>query len=136
MTEQPRRQIVVGITGASGAPYARRLVDCLCAADCDVHLIVTPNGKRLLADELEVHEITPRSLLGRETPRLNLHNYKDVGDVLGSGGFRIDAMIICPCSGNTLAAVAAGLAENLLDRAAAVTLKEARRLIVVPAKCP
>jgi len=130
------KQIVVGITGASGAIYARRLIECLCDAGVTVHLIVTPNGKRLLHDELDVNEVTDESLLGRPCERLVLHPYRDVGSVLGSGSFHTDAMIVCPCSGNTLAAIAAGLAANLLDRAAAVTLKERRRLILVPREMP
>lgn len=133
--ENPRR-IVVGVTGASGAEYARRLVECLCDAGVDVHLVVTVYGRQLLRDELGLTEVSARSLLGRECHHLTLYNYRDVGAKIASGSFRTDGMIICPCSGNTLAAVAAGLADNLLDRAAAVTLKEGRRLIVVPREMP
>lgn len=132
---QPRH-IVVGVTGASGAAYARRLIACLCDAGVTVHLIVTPYGQRLLADELGIHRVGAESLLGNNTDRLVSHPYRDAGDVLGSGSFRTDGMIVCPCSSNTLAAIAAGLAENLLDRAAAVTLKEMRRLILVPREMP
>ncbi len=130
------KQIVVGITGASGAPYSVRLIECLLAGDADVHLIVTPHGKRLLYDELGITDVTTTALLGRESSRVIIHAYRDVGARLASGSFHIDGMIICPCSSNTLASLAAGLADNLLDRAAAVTLKEMRRLIVVPREMP
>lgn len=135
--QTPRtKRIIVGITGASGAIYARRLVQCLCAGDVNVHLIVTPYGRRLLHDELGLEELSPFSMLGHACDRLVVHKYHDVGCELASGSFQTDGMIICPCSSNTLASVATGLAGNLLDRAAAVTLKEARRLIVVPREMP
>lgn len=137
MTEGgPEKQIVIGITGASGAIYAQRLIQLLIDAGARVHLIVTPNGRRLLHDELEIDDATDEALLGRATDRLVLHPYRDVGSVLGSGSFHTDGMIVCPCSGNTLASIAAGMAGNLLDRAAAVTLKERRRLVLVPREMP
>jgi len=129
-------RIVVGITGASGAAYARRLLGCLCDAGVDVHLVVSPHGKRLLHDELDLTRITVETLLGHGSDRLTIHGYRDVGAIIASGSFRTDGMIICPCSSNTLGALASGLAGNLLTRAAAVTLKEARRLIVVPREMP
>lgn len=129
------RQVVVGITGASGAAYARRLIERLCDAEVNVHLVVSPNGKRLLSDELGVTDLTA-ALAGRDTSRLTHHPYRDVGAPLASGSFQTDGMIICPCSTNTLAAVAAGLGDNLLTRAAAVTLKEGRRLVLVPREMP
>ncbi len=134
--EGTSKAIVVGVTGASGALYARRLIDCLSAAGADVHLIVSPNGRRLLRDELGLFEVSALSLLGRECRQVTIHPYHDVGAKLGSGSFRTEGMIVCPCSSNTLASIAAGLARNLLDRAAAVTLKEGRRLIVVPRETP
>ncbi len=137
MTNRKRSQrIVVGISGASGAPYARRLVECLVAAGVEVHLVVTPYGRRLLSDELDIKEVSAEALLGRFCDRLIIHPYHDVGAVIASGSFATDGMVICPCSSNTLASVASGLAGNVLDRAAAVTLKEARRLVVVPREMP
>jgi 4-hydroxy-3-polyprenylbenzoate decarboxylase len=136
MPSREGKQIVVGVTGASGAAYARRLIECLSDAGVTVHVVVTPNGKRLLCDELGLAEVSVRTLLGRDSDRVITHPYRDVGSVLGSGSFRTDGMIVCPCSANTLAAIAAGLAGNLLDRAAAVTLKEGRRLVLVPREMP
>jgi 4-hydroxy-3-polyprenylbenzoate decarboxylase len=129
-------RIVVGVTGASGAGYARRLIECLCDAAVDVHLVVTPNGRRVLQDELGITDPTGEAFLGRKREQVTLHDYNDVGAVLGSGSFHTGGMIICPCSNNTLASIAAGLAGNLLERAAAVTLKERRRLILVTREMP
>lgn len=128
--------MVVGVTGASGAAYARRLIDCLCEADVEVHLVVTSWGRRLLADELGIREVSANSLMNRDDSRLVLHSYRDVSSPIASGSFPVDAMIVCPCSSNRLASIAAGLADDLLDRAAAVTLKEMRRLILVPREMP
>lgn len=131
-----KKTVVVGVTGASGAVYARRLVQCLCESGVRVHLIVTPNGKRLFVDELGMTEVSAATILGRDCDHLTLHAYRNVGDTLGSGSYATDGMIICPCSSNTLASLAAGLAGNLLDRAAAVTLKEGRKLVVVIREMP
>ena len=130
------KQIVVGVTGASGAVYAQRLIEGLVDGGAHVHLVVTPLGRRLLRDELGLKTVTAQTLLGRDTDRLTTYGYRDVGSRLGSGGFHTDGMIVCPGTSNTLASIAAGLADNVLDRAAAVTLKEARRLIVVPREMP
>jgi len=126
----------LAITGASGAVYARRLVGILLEADVEVHLIISPLGQRLLADELDIETPGVEGLLGRAEPRVVQHPYRDVGSTLGSGSFRTDGMVICPCSSNTLGAVAAGLGQNLINRAAAVTLKEMRRLILVTREMP
>lgn len=133
---QTLRRIIVGITGASGAPYAVRLVQCLIASGAEVHLVVSPNGRRLLADELDLHECDAQALLGREEPRLLLYPYADVGAIIASGSTPIDGMAICPCSSNTLAQTAAGMGSNLLTRAAQVTLKERRRLVLVTREMP
>ncbi len=130
------RRLVVGISGASGAAYARRLIECLARAGVEVHVIVSPPGQRLLADELDIHELTTQALAGDATPAPVIHPYRDIGDVLASGSFRTSGMIVCPCSSHRLASMAAGLAGNLLDRAAAVTLKERRRLVLVPREMP
>lgn len=136
MSEESPRRIVVAITGASGAAYARRVVDQLLRAGIEVHLIVSTFGRRLLRDELGITHVSADGLLGREDSRLVIHAYKDVGSLLGSGSFRTDGMIVCPCSTHTLAAIAAGLGDNLINRAAAVTLKERRRLVLVVREMP
>lgn len=129
-------RIIVGVTGASGAAYARRLLQCLAEAHVEVHLVVTPPGRRLLSDELDIGDISAEALLGRAYDQLVIHRYGDIGSVLASGSFRTGGMVVCPCSSHRLASMAAGLSHDLLDRAAAVTLKECRRLVLVPREMP
>lgn len=140
---QPAKRIVVGITGASGAPYAQRLVQVLYQSGVSIHLVVSPLGQRLLHDELGMEGVDLRRLAGLDADdadppkaRLRLHNHRDVGAVIASGSFAHDGMIVIPCSSNTLGAVASGSAQNLLHRAAHVTLKERRRLILVHREMP
>ena len=130
------KRIVTAITGASGAAYALRLLQCLARAGAEIHLVVSPHGRQLLAEELDITEASPRALLGDHADRVTLYAHQDVGSRLASGSFRTDGMVICPCSSNTLGAIASGLGDNLIRRAAAVTLKEARRLILVPREMP
>jgi 4-hydroxy-3-polyprenylbenzoate decarboxylase len=141
MTSTPPRQIVVGITGASGAAYAQRLIQLTLAAGVNVHLVVSPLGQRLLHDELGMEGIDLEALAGRKTGQapsgeLKLHQYRDVGAIIASGSFRHDGMVVIPCSSNTLSAVATGSAQNLLHRAAYVTLKERRKLILLHREMP
>jgi len=129
------RQIVMAITGASGACYGRRLAQAITGADAHLHLIISPAGRRVLADELGLNECTVPALLGRAA-EATLYAHDDIGARIASGSFPTDGMVICPCSGNTLAGVAGGLGNNLVTRAALVTLKEARRLVLVPREMP
>jgi len=140
-------QIVVAITGASGAIYARALCRLLAQAGARVHVIVSPHGRNLMATELGVKELSPATLLGTAVPANNaglavapdfvrLHDYHDLADPLSSGSVLTGGMAICPCSSNTLAAVAAGLADNLITRAAHVHLKQRRPLVLVPREMP
>lgn len=128
--------IVTAITGASGALYAQRFIQGLVAAGVNVHLVVSPLGRRLLHDELGMEQVDPAALAGTPNHTVTLYNYNDVGSKLASGSFLHDGMVIVPCSSNTLAEVAHGLGDNLISRAAAVTLKERRRLIIVHREMP
>jgi 4-hydroxy-3-polyprenylbenzoate decarboxylase len=128
--------IVTAISGASGALYAQRFIQGLVAAGVNVHLVVSPWGRRLLRDELGMETVDVEALAGTKDHRVTLHNYNDVGSKLASGSFLHDGMVIVPCSSNTLAEVAHGLGDNLISRAAAVTLKERRKLIVVHREMP
>ncbi len=131
------RQIVLAVTGASGAAYARRMLQVLVGADCAVHLVISPHGRRLFADELDLASPTPETLAGPESAdRVTVYPYNDLGARIASGSFLTDGMIVCPCSSNTLGAVAAGTSDNLVARAAQVTLKEARRLVLVHREVP
>jgi flavin prenyltransferase len=130
--------IVTAITGASGALYAQRFVQGLVAAGVRTHLVVSPLGRRLLHDELGMETVDLRALAGTDDDAhgVTLYNYNDVGAKLASGSFLHDGMVIVPCSSNTLAEVAHGLGDNLISRAAAVTLKERRKLVLVHREMP
>jgi len=135
------QRIVIGITGASGARYARRAVQLLLGAGIEVHAVISPLGQRLLHDELGLGTPAPAELadLPEDHPdlaRLHLHPHRDVGAPIASGSFRHDGMLIIPCSSNTLGCIASGHADNLLHRAAHVTLKERRRLVLVHRESP
>ncbi|MBI5865829.1 MAG: UbiX family flavin prenyltransferase [Planctomycetes bacterium] len=126
----------MAISGASGAPYARRLLDCLSRADAHIHLVVSPPAREVIADELGITSVGVEALLGRNAENVTLYNFRQVGAKIASGSFLTDGMVICPCSAHTLASVANGLADNLMLRAALVTLKEHRRLVLVPREMP
>jgi 4-hydroxy-3-polyprenylbenzoate decarboxylase len=128
--------IVTAITGASGALYAQRFIQGLVAAGVNVHLVVSPLGRRLLHDELGMETVDLPALAGSSEHTVTLYNYNDVGSKLASGSFLHYGMVIVPCSSNTLAEVAHGLGGNLISRAAAVTLKERRKLVVVHREMP
>src|SRR5688572_1520448 len=128
--------IVTAITGASGALYSQRFIQGLVAAGVNVHLVVSPLGRRLLHDELGMETVDLPALAGTTDHTVTLYNYNDVGSKLASGSFLHDGMVIVPCSSNTLAEVAGGLGGNLISRAAAVTLKERRRLVLVHREMP
>lgn len=129
------KQIIMAITGASGAPYARRLAQVL-TDSVYLHLVVSPMGRRVLAEELGLRELTLEALLGRPAASATLYAHGDLGAKIASGSFLTAGMVICPCSSHTQAAIAAGLGDNLVTRAAMVTLKQARRLILVPREMP
>lgn len=126
----------MAITGASGAPYAQKLAQGIVASGNHLHLVISPYGRQLLWDELGIRKATIETLIGHRAENATLYNYNDVGSRLASGSFLTDGMVICPCSSNTIGAVASGIGDNLISRAATVTLKEARRLIIVPREMP
>jgi len=130
------RQIVMGISGASGVIYARRLAQCLVSGDVHLHLCASPAAQRVAADELGVRGLTIESLIGRDVANATMYGHRDIGARIASGSFRTDGMVICPCSSHSLAAVAGGLGDNLITRAAMVTLKESRKLVLVPREMP
>jgi 4-hydroxy-3-polyprenylbenzoate decarboxylase len=130
------RRFIVAITGASGAAYAQRVLNGLAAADCEIFLVVSPLGRRLLHDELAMEKIDLDVLAGRKNHRLTLLPYQDTGACIASGSFLTDGMAVVPCSGNKLAEMATGLGDNLISRAAQVALKERRRLVVVHREMP
>ena len=130
------RQIVLAMTGASGAPYGQRLLQCLARQDVQVHLVVSPPAREVMADEIGLSRVTVEGLVGRRADNVTLYSYRNIGARIASGSFLTHAMVVCPCSSHTLAAIAGGLGDNLITRAAMVTLKEARKLILVPREMP
>ena len=130
------KRIVVGVAGASGGIYAMRLIQRLAACGVRVHAIVSPYGRQVLGDELGVEKLSTHLLAGDHGRRITIHRFGNLSSRLASGSFLTDGMVVCPCSSNTLGAVASGLGDNLITRAAQVTLKERRRLVLVHREMP
>lgn len=160
-----RSDIVLAISGASGAIYATRLLQVLLGAGRRVHLTVSPAAvlvaRQELNLEIDLARFSPQSLalnadspawtrlppamqqvLSRAVPQsaargeIVYHHYQDLMSSVASGSFLTAGMVICPCSGSTLGAVVHGTGENLIHRAASVHLKERRKLVVVPRETP
>lgn len=125
------RRVLVAITGASGAVYGLRLLQALRATPgLEVHLVVSDAGWQTLHHELDAGPHTLRPLVHQ------LHDAADIGAGPASGSFRCSGMVVAPCSMRTLAAIAHGLADNLVTRAADVMLKERRRLVLMARETP
>jgi 4-hydroxy-3-polyprenylbenzoate decarboxylase len=134
MTQHP---LVLGITGASGAPYAVRLLEVLAQNRVPVWLILSEHGMRLLREECGIKSVEGlREATGADWSTVTLSPDDDRGARPASGSQRTAGMVICPCSMGTVAAVAGGTSRSLLERAADVTLKEGRKLILVPRESP
>jgi 4-hydroxy-3-polyprenylbenzoate decarboxylase len=132
--------LVVAMTGASGAPYAVRLLQVLGRLGRTVHLSLSPSAAQVLREEMglnvDVDRFEPAVFGGMEPGRLIYHHYQDFNAGIASGSFLTGGMVIVPCSMSTLGAIASGMTTNLITRAAAVHLKERRKLIVVPRETP
>jgi 4-hydroxy-3-polyprenylbenzoate decarboxylase len=136
MTDRP---IVVAITGASGAPYAVRLLQALVAAEQGVQLIVSSHGLRLLQTEMDIGSVDAlRERVGaaRWDRHITVFDDNDRGASPASGSALNAGMVICPCSMGTLSAIAVGASRSLVERAADVALKERRPLLLVPRETP
>jgi 4-hydroxy-3-polyprenylbenzoate decarboxylase len=139
MSERTRLPIVMAITGASGAPYAVRLLQALLHAGERVQLIVSDHGLRLLRTETEIGSVEALRLhVGAEAwdAQLTMFDDGDRGAAPASGSARNRGMVICPCSMGTISAISQGTSRSLVERAADVALKERRRLVVVPRETP
>jgi len=123
-------RIIVGISGASGAVYGWELLKFLKREGHEIHGVVSDNGWKVLEHECGV---TPKDIESNVT---RLHAFVNLGAAIASGSFKTDAMVVAPCSMRTVAAIAHGLADNLLCRAADVIIKERRRLVLVPRETP
>jgi 4-hydroxy-3-polyprenylbenzoate decarboxylase len=166
------KNIVVAVTGASGAVYSLRLIEVLLATGYDVHLSITPTGAQVIHEEMDLRvdlndfqpadmmldDVTNASdskirllqasagigtadsnVLSVEAGRvgeLHYHHYRNFNAPIASGSFLTGGMVVTPCSGSTLSAVAHASSENLIHRAAEVHLKERRKLILVPRETP
>lgn len=131
MADPHPRRVVVGISGASGIPYAKDLLEALRRAEgLEVHLVATDGARRVAADELGAPLDDLAALADV------VHPNRDVGASIASGSFRTLGMVVVPCSATTLSKVAYGICDNLLARAAYVHLKERRPLVLVPRETP
>ncbi|MDB4949305.1 MAG: Flavin prenyltransferase UbiX [Gemmatimonadetes bacterium] len=128
--------ITLGITGASGAPYAVRVLRALNESGTPVRLIVSSYGWRLLAEESDVDGLEALKVATGDWSRVELYDSLDRGATPASGSAPSRGMVICPCSMGTLASIAAGTSRNLVERAADVALKERRPLVLVPRETP
>lgn len=132
--------IVLAMTGASGAPYAIRLLQVLCRAGRTVHLTVSTSGAQVIREEtgisVSLNRFDPAEFGDLGPGRVVYHHQADFGAGIASGSFRTAGMVVSPCSMSTLAAVAHGITTNLISRAADVHLKERRKLILVPRETP
>jgi 4-hydroxy-3-polyprenylbenzoate decarboxylase len=133
-------KVFVGVTGASGAPYAARLLQALSTAGAEVGLCISDAGVQVCATELygdaalPREEVTARLVDGLD--RVEVVGLRDYTTPYASGSARVDGYVVCPCSMSTAASIAAGAMANLVHRAASVALKEERKLVLVPRETP
>ena len=140
MTGRPPQSVFVGVSGASGAPYAARLVQALTAAGCALQLSISESGVLVLEHELELaaagRDAVTAAFLERTGVTADVFLPDDLGALPASGSSAPDAVVICPCSMSTAAHIALGTTRTLMHRAADVALKERRPLVVVPRETP
>jgi 4-hydroxy-3-polyprenylbenzoate decarboxylase len=137
--------LVLALTGASGSPYGIRLLEIMLHAGRTVHLTLSPAAVEVLSYELdrqvrldhfELSDLLDTSAEGGMPGHVQYHDYRDFRAGIASGSFLTAGMVICPCSMGTVGAIANGLSQNLIHRAADVHLKERRKLILVPRETP
>jgi flavin prenyltransferase len=135
-------RLFLGITGASGAPYAARLVEVLAGADVELGICASSAGIEVLATELYANarlsrdETLERLLEHARGGNVTIYDANDWKAPYASGSAKVDAYVICPCSMGTLGTIASGAMSNLIHRAASVALKEGRKLVLVPRETP
>ncbi len=138
------KQIALAITGASGAPYSKRLLEVLLSQGIKVHLMVSAAARILLADELNwklparASDVQKQLVaeFGCNEESLQVYGEQQWSSPLASGSHCIPTMIVCPCTMGTLSAISVGASDNLINRAADVMIKEQRKLIIVPRETP
>jgi flavin prenyltransferase len=134
-------KVFLGITGASGAPYAKGILAGLVGAGADVGLVASSAGIEVLATELYRDAALPREdvlsrFVGDAGDRVTVYEADDWKSPYASGSAKVDAYVVCPCSMATVGTLASGAMSNLIHRAASVALKERRRLVLVPRETP
>src|SRR6202166_4853802 len=137
--------LVLAMTGASGAPYGIRLLEVLVRAGRTVHFVISPAAVQVLAaetdrvvrlDRFELCDLLVDAARQAAPGQVIYHDYRDFAAGIASGSFLTAGMVVCPCSMGTVAAIAHGLSQNLIHRAADVYLKERRKLVLVPRETP
>jgi len=134
-------RVFLGITGASGAPYAARLLEALTAADCEVGVCASAAGLEVIATELYgdarlSRDETLARFMEHARGEVTVYDPQDWRAPYASGSAKVDAYVICPCSMGTLGTIASGAMSNLIHRAASVALKEGRKLVLMPRETP
>jgi flavin prenyltransferase len=134
-------RVFLGVTGASGAPYAERLLRALASSGCEIGFTASGSGIEVLATELYGDPSLPREevlerFVGPSAEQVTVYGVDDFKSPYASGSALVDAYVICPCSMSTVGTLAAGAMQNLIHRAASVALKERRKLVLVPRETP
>jgi 4-hydroxy-3-polyprenylbenzoate decarboxylase len=134
-------RVFLGVTGASGAPYAARLLESLVGAGCDVGLTASAAGIQVIATELYGDPTLPREdvlerFVGPVAAAVTVYGIQDYSSPYASGSAKVDGYVVCPCSMSTVGTLATGAMANLVHRAASVALKERRKLVLVPRETP
>jgi flavin prenyltransferase len=134
-------KVFLGITGASGAPYAKGILDALVASGAEVGLCASSAGIEVLATELYRDQSATRDevlarFLGDAAGAVTVYDAQDWKSPFASGSAKVDAYVVCPCSMSTVGTLASGAMQNLIHRAASVALKERRKLVLVPRETP
>ena len=137
----PVVKVFLGITGASGAPYAKGILDAVAAAGAEVGLCASSAGIEVLATELYRDASLPRDevlerFVGDAAGSVTVYDAQDWKSPFASGSAKVDAYVVCPCSMSTVGTLASGAMQNLIHRAASVALKERRKLVLVPRETP
>ena len=137
----PIVKVFLGITGASGAPYAKGILDGVAAAGAEVGLCASSAGIEVLATELYRDASLPRDavlerFVGDTAGSVTVYDAQDWKSPFASGSAKVDAYVVCPCSMSTVGTLASGAMQNLIHRAASVALKERRKLVLVPRETP
>jgi len=134
------KKLIIAITGASSVIYAKRLLEVLSQEDIFIHLTISEAGAVIIKNELDIEinlqDFQIESLIGFSTNNIIYHHFSDISAAISSGSYKTEGMVIVPCSMNTLGAIAAGISNNLIHRAADVCIKENRKLILVPRETP